>query len=106
MLSLVTGLARIPAGTEVPWLIAIAMFLAYGFRKTGLGQRLAYQFVVAFGRSPMGLTYSLVFRWAGGRLQPSDLPLPCTLNGELFNPVPSPHGCCLDSAWGGGVERW
>ena len=41
-----------------------AMFLAQSFTKTGLGTRLAYSFVAAFGGHPLGLAYSLVFRWS------------------------------------------
>lgn len=47
--------------SEIPWLIAIAFFLARGFIKTGLGNRIAYIIVGAFGKSTLGLTYSLVF---------------------------------------------
>ncbi|CAD7695479.1 unnamed protein product [Ostreobium quekettii] len=46
---------------EVPWLIAIAMFLAQAIRKTGLGKRLSYLFISFFGSSTLGMTYSLVF---------------------------------------------
>jgi len=46
---------------EVPWLIAAAMFIAQGFRKTGLGERLAFTMVVAMGRwGSVGLAYGLV----------------------------------------------
>ncbi|GMH37647.1 hypothetical protein BSKO_05520 [Bryopsis sp. KO-2023] len=37
------------------------MFLAQAIRKSGLGQRIAYVFISAFGGSPLGLAYSLVF---------------------------------------------
>lgn len=43
------------------WLIAIAYFLAGGFIKSGLGNRIAYTIVKAFGKTTLGLTYSLVF---------------------------------------------
>ena len=39
-----------------------AMFLAQSFTQTGLGTRLAFSFVAAFGGHPLGLAYSLVFR--------------------------------------------
>ena len=42
-------------------LIAIAFFLAKGFIKTGLGNRIAYLVVSLFGKTSLGLTYSLVF---------------------------------------------
>lgn len=47
--------------SEIPWLIALAFFLARGFIKTGLGNRIAYQIVSVFGKSTLGLCYSLVF---------------------------------------------
>ena len=42
------------------WLIATAFFIAAGFIRTGLGERIAYILVVLFGRSTLGLGYSLV----------------------------------------------
>lgn len=42
------------------WLIAIAYWLAGGFIKSGLGNRIAYAIVSAFGKTSLGLTYSLV----------------------------------------------
>ncbi len=43
------------------WLIAIAYWLAGGFIKSGLGNRIAYAIVAAFGKTSLGLVYSLVF---------------------------------------------
>ena len=42
------------------WLVLTAFFMAAGFIKTGLGARIAYSLVVVFGRSTLGLGYSLV----------------------------------------------
>ncbi len=42
------------------WLIVTAFFLAAGFIRTGLGERIAYGLVTLFGRSTLGLGYSLV----------------------------------------------
>jgi len=42
------------------WLIVSAFFIAAGFIRTGLGQRIAYVLVMLFGRSTLGLGYSLV----------------------------------------------
>ncbi|MBI4885669.1 MAG: DASS family sodium-coupled anion symporter [Acidobacteria bacterium] len=42
------------------WLVVSAFFLAAGFIKTGLGARIAYALVTRFGRSTLGLGYSLV----------------------------------------------
>jgi len=43
------------------WLIVIAFFISRGFIKTGLGSRIAYQFVKAFGKKTLGLCYSIIF---------------------------------------------
>ena len=64
--SMTTGLLPFSAAfsafsSEIPWLIALAFFLARGFIKTGLGNRIAYKIVSLFGKSTLGLTYSLVF---------------------------------------------
>jgi len=45
---------------DCSWLIAIAYFLAGGFIKSGLGNRIAYAIVSAFGKTTLGLVYSLV----------------------------------------------
>jgi len=42
------------------WLIFAAFLFARGFIKTGLGRRIAYWFIRAFGRRTLGLAYSLV----------------------------------------------
>jgi di/tricarboxylate transporter len=42
-------------------LIAIAFWLSGGFIKSGLGNRIAYGIVSLFGKTTLGLTYSLVF---------------------------------------------
>lgn len=42
------------------WLIVIALIIARGFVKTGLGERIAYYFISTFGKSTLGLSYSLV----------------------------------------------
>lgn len=42
------------------WLVVTAFFLACGFIQTGLGARIAYGMVKAFGRTTVGLGYSIV----------------------------------------------
>lgn len=44
----------------VVWLIVAAFFIARGFIHTGLGNRVGYFFMKLFGRSTLGLSYSLV----------------------------------------------
>jgi DASS family divalent anion:Na+ symporter len=46
-------------GNSTIWLIGLAFFIARGFIKTGLGNRLAYNFIKLFGKSTLGLAYGL-----------------------------------------------
>ena len=46
-------------GNSTIWLIGLAFFIARGFIKTGLGTRLAYNFIRVFGKSTLGLAYGL-----------------------------------------------
>jgi divalent anion:Na+ symporter, DASS family len=42
------------------WLIVLAFLIARGFIKTGLGRRISYHFIRAFGRKTLGLAYAIV----------------------------------------------
>jgi len=44
----------------VPWLILVAFFIAHGFIKTGLGARVAYNFISVMGKRTLRLAYALV----------------------------------------------
>jgi di/tricarboxylate transporter len=66
------------------WLIAIAFFLAGGFIKSGLGNRIAYAIVSLFGKTTLGLTYSLVL--AEGLLSPA-IPSVAARAGGIFFPL-------------------
>ncbi|MFD1630440.1 anion permease [Pseudopedobacter beijingensis] len=46
-------------GDKVIWLIGISFFIARGFIKTGLGNRIAFLFIKIFGKSSLGLAYGL-----------------------------------------------
>ncbi|AXY72674.1 anion permease [Paraflavitalea soli] len=46
-------------GNSTIWLIGLAFFIARGFIKTGLGTRLAYNFIRIFGKGSLGLAYGL-----------------------------------------------
>jgi DASS family divalent anion:Na+ symporter len=46
---------------EVTWLILLSFFIARGFIKTGLGNRIAYHFIKRFGKTTLGLAYSAIF---------------------------------------------
>ncbi len=45
--------------SKVVWLVIFAFLIARGFIKTGLGTRVAYYFVALFGKSTLGLSYSI-----------------------------------------------
>jgi anion transporter len=70
--------------TEIPWLIAIAFWLSKGFIKSGLGNRIAYNIVSLFGKTTLGLTYSLVF--AEALLAPA-IPSVAARAGGIFFPL-------------------
>ena len=44
----------------VVWLIVLAFLIARGFINTGLGRRIAYHFIRAFGHKTLGLGYAIV----------------------------------------------
>ena len=46
-------------GNSTAWMVAMCMFLAAGFIKSGLGKRIAYLFVKFFGKRTLGLPYAL-----------------------------------------------
>ncbi|MBB63915.1 MAG: anion permease [Waddliaceae bacterium] len=46
--------------SDVVWLVVCAFFIAIGFIKTGLGDRIAYLFVAALGKKTLGLGYGLI----------------------------------------------
>lgn len=55
-------LNEVLGGFSLPtiWLVVVAFFISRGIVKTGLGERIAYQFVEKFGKKPLFLAYSLV----------------------------------------------
>lgn len=89
-------------GDPIPWLIALAFFFARGFIKTGLGNRIAYQFVKLFGSSSLGLGYSLVFSEA--LLAPA-IPSVSARAGGIFLPLVKALSIACGSNVGDGSER-
>ncbi len=65
-------------------MIAIAFWLSGGFIKSGLGSRIAYSIVSLFGKTTLGLTYSLVF--AEALLAPA-IPSVAARAGGIFFPL-------------------
>ena len=47
-------------GSTVVWLVVAAFFIATAFVKTGLGARIAYQFMRVLGKRTLGLAYGFV----------------------------------------------
>lgn len=86
----------------IPWLIALAFFFARGFIKTGLGNRIAYQFVSLFGSSSLGLGYSLVFSEA--LLAPA-IPSVSARAGGIFLPLVKSLCVACGSNVGDGTEN-
>jgi len=65
VMTTITGVLQIgPAlsgfANNTVWLIVAAFLVARGFISTGLGRRIAYIFIRAFGRKTLGLAYSIV----------------------------------------------
>ncbi|XP_047327346.1 dicarboxylate transporter 1, chloroplastic-like [Impatiens glandulifera] len=89
-------------GDPIPWLIALAFFFARGFIKTGLGNRIAYQFVSLFGSSSLGLGYSLVFCEA--LLAPA-IPSVSARAGGIFLPLVKSLCVACGSNVGDGTEH-
>ncbi|XVE78888.1 hypothetical protein DITRI_Ditri14bG0014500 [Diplodiscus trichospermus] len=89
-------------GDPIPWLIALAFFFARGFIKTGLGNRIAYQFVSLFGSSSLGLGYSLVFSEA--LLAPA-IPSVSARAGGIFLPIVKSLCVACGSNTGDGTEN-
>lgn len=78
------GAAFSAFASEIPWLIAIAFWLSGGFIKSGLGSRIAFAIVSVFGKTTLGLTYSLVF--AEALLAPA-IPSVAARAGGIFFPL-------------------
>ncbi|GBG71516.1 hypothetical protein CBR_g8933 [Chara braunii] len=89
-------------GDPIPWLIALAFFFARGFIKTGLGNRVAYKFVSMFGKTTLGLSYSLVFSEAF--LAPA-IPSVSARAGGIFLPLVKALCLASGSRVGDGTER-
>lgn len=111
------------SGFSLPtvWLVVAAFFIAKAFVTTHLGTRIAYYFVRAFGKSALGLSYSLIFSElilapaipstaarSGGIMFPIINGLSRALNSKPHDPsarnmgafliLTSFHGCMIVSA--------
>lgn len=48
-------------GQSIVWLVVCAFFIARTVINTGLGTRIAYFFISKFGKTPIGVAYSIIF---------------------------------------------
>ncbi|KDD74961.1 sodium:sulfate symporter, partial [Helicosporidium sp. ATCC 50920] len=87
---------------EIPWLIATAFWLSGGFIRSGLGARIAYSIVSLFGRTTLGLTYSLTLSEA--LLAPA-MPSVAARAGGLFLPLAKALCLACGSDPARGTER-
>ena len=65
------------------WLIAAALLVARGFISTGLGPRISFLFIRAFGRKTLGLAYSIT---ASDLVLAPATPSNTARGGESFTP--------------------
>jgi divalent anion:Na+ symporter, DASS family len=84
------------------WLIVTAFLLARGFIHTGLGRRIAFLLVRAFGRSTLGLGYALTF--ADAIIAPATPSNTARAGGILF-PIVRSLASCLGSEPGPTAKR-
>jgi DASS family divalent anion:Na+ symporter len=82
--TLTFGAAFSAFSMDVIWLVVNAFFLAKGFVKSGLGDRVATYFVKMFGKSSLGLSYGLTF--SEGLLSPS-MPSSTARCGGIYLPI-------------------
>jgi len=100
-------------GAEVPWLVVLALWIARGVARTGLGERCACALAARLGGTPLGLTYALVLAEAAlapaipsvaARSAGVVLPLAVGLGREMEleagwevnTPTADPNGCPVD----------
>jgi divalent anion:Na+ symporter, DASS family len=88
--------------SPIGWLIFTAFLLARGFIKTGLGTRVAYYFIRAFGKSTLGLGYSLV---ASEALLSPITPSNTARGAGILYPVASSVSQALSSQPKDGTQR-
>ena len=84
------------------WLIAIAFFISRGFIKTGLGSRVAYFFVMKFGKKTLGLSYALL---ASDLVLSPAMPSNTARGGGIILPIVRALSETYGSRVGDGTER-
>ena len=86
----------------VIWLIVLAFFISRGFIKTGLGARIAYNFMALLGRRTLGLSYGLA---ATDLILSPAIPSNTARAGGIVMPVMASLARAYGSNPGDGTER-
>ena len=89
-------------GNTVVWLVVAAFFIATAFIKTGLGTRIAYQFMRVLGQSSLGLAYGLL---ATDLVLAPAIPSNTARAGGIIYPILRSLCASLDSVAERGTER-
>ena len=89
-------------GDVVIWLIVLAFMISRGFIKTGLGARIAYNFMALLGRSTLGLSYGLA---ATDLVLAPAIPSNAARAGGIVMPVMASLAKAYGSNPGDGTER-
>ena len=86
----------------VIWLIVLAFFISRGFIKTGLGARIAYNFMALLGRRTLGLSYGLA---ATDLVLSPAIPSNTARAGGIVMPIMASLARAYGSNPGDGTER-
>jgi DASS family divalent anion:Na+ symporter len=86
----------------VIWLIVLAFFISRGFIKTGLGSRIAYNFMALLGRRTLGLSYGLA---ATDLVLAPAIPSNTARAGGIVMPIMASLARAYGSMPGDGTER-
>jgi len=86
----------------VIWLIVLAFFISRGFIKTGLGARIAYNFMALLGRRTLGLSYGLA---ATDLVLAPSIPSNTARAGGIVMPIMTSLARAYGSNPGDGTER-
>jgi DASS family divalent anion:Na+ symporter len=89
-------------GDVVIWLIVLAFMISRGFIKTGLGARIAYNFMALLGRNTLGLSYGLA---ATDLVLAPAIPSNAARAGGIIMPIMASLSRAYGSNPGDGTER-
>ena len=84
------------------WLIGIAIMISRGLVKTGLGNRIGYNFIALFGKRTLGIGYSLAI---SELLIAPVTPSNTARGGAIIHPVMKSIAASFDSSPDNGTSR-